>query len=298
MPAKIQTRERAAKRAKDSLEQRVLRWTSVAFNVAYLIQEVRSWIQTELPVLARETLAKLGLSYGADDPLTIAGLTAVVSRDSGVPLRDLSDATKTLEDVEMFALATFREATGVDLTSLKPDEIREQIQALAVASAQQNAPPSLVLTAKFLRQMRNAARDAYRHGNTLSLGAPFSECLYRWHHREAQRTYGRAHIQRWEPDDVVSKRKVFGRYRTVSEEKVQKAWRRNCRIWRKVLKGVPLAPWEIINWIVPDGTRVGSRFWTLTEFQRYRKKIGKRPLDRKRGKRRNWWSAGRDLRGD
>lgn len=292
----IQTRERVAKTAKQSLQDKLLRWSNVAFSVAYLVQQVREWIEQDIPTIIRFTLRKIGLSYAADDPLTMAGFTAVVSRDSGVPFRDLSDKAITIEDIEAFSLTAVREATGLEITTLEYAQLRTQLQQMVIDTAQENAPPNRVVTAKLVGQMRNAARDAYRDGLTLSLGAPFSQRLYRWSHREAVRTYGRAHIQVWEWDDLLRKKKTFGRYRTVPIKRIKQAWRHNNRVWRKMLKGEPLVYGDWIDWINQDGPASPYSLWTLTEFERYRKRNKIRPLNRKGGRRRNWWGPIKPIR--
>ena len=232
----------------------------------------------------RYTLRRLGLSYTPQDELTIAGFTGVVARDTGVPFRDLSDVDKTKEDVYAFAATRINEATGLVIERLDdPQYLRDFVANIALSAARTQAPNAM-LGAAFIRQMQHAARDAYRDGFVTSLGLPWSQRLYRWSHREAVRRYGQSHIQVWEFEDIVTKRKVFGRHRTTwTAKECKKFWRYNCKQWKLMILGDPdKRPRPILS--VVDGIITHKNApdrLTITELQRLRKRLGLKPLVRR-----------------
>lgn len=288
IPKKVATRRRVADASKRITVTRLAGWVGTAFSVISFIEQVRDLLTNDVPTLARHALRQLGLSYSPTDELTIQGFTQVVARDTGIPFRDFSDIEKTKQDIFGFALAEINEATGLNITRLDdPDYVRGAIFERVIDAAR-GAAPNAMMSLRFAGLMRKAARDAFRDGYTNQLGAPFTERVYRWNHREAVRTYGQSHIQEWSFDDLCRKRKVYGRYKVQWREKqVRKEWRRNNFVWRKIIKGLALGQGEFINYLNSPGEpgitpHHAPEFVGFTELQRLRKRNNLKPLHRRK----------------
>lgn len=282
VPKTVMTKRRIADLAKKITASRFAVWANNIFTVVYLINQVTELFERDLPTMVRFTLRRLGLSYTPNDELTIAGFTAVVARDTGVPFRDLSDAGKTKEDVYQFAAAQINEATGLSIERIDDPAYLKNYFATRTLEAARTGLPNTMMTVSFIRRMQHAARDALRDGLTENLGMPWSQRLYRFNHREAVRSYGHSHRQVWAFEDVVRKRKVFGRFRTVYTDRAMKQfWRLNNVQWRRQIRGLPF---DQIIWPITETITYKSApdLLTFTELQRLRKRIGLKPLHRRK----------------
>ena len=282
VPKAVMTKRRIADLAKKITASRFAIWANNIFTVVYLVQQVTELFERDLPTMVRFTLRRLGLSYTPTDELTIAGFTAVVARDTGVPFRDLSDVGKTKEDVYQFAAAQINDATGLSIERIDDPAYLKNYFATRTLEAARTGIPNAMMSVSFIKRMQHAARDALRDGLTENLGLPWSQRLYRFNHREAVRSYGQSHKQVWTFEDVVRKRKVFGRFRTVYTAKVMKQfWRLNNVQWKRQIRGVPFDPivWPIREVITHKSA---PDLLTFTELQRLRKRIGLKPLHRRK----------------
>jgi len=231
-------------------------------TVALIGAAVYDFVHNDLPIVARETLRAMGLDYRDDDELSIAGFTAVMARQTGIPFRDLSDATKTKEDLAAFAFDGIYQATGFRPTSLEPEQFKADLVnfLLNEIANPSNAAPGI----DFVNQVKKVARDAKRENANSFLPLGWSEHLSRWTHREAQRDFAATHNQVWSFDNLVYRDHWTPHVRPVAgAETVKAAHDHNKRhVWMREARGLP-ATAELISF--SDGSHY---FMTWPEAMR------------------------------
>lgn len=232
----VQTKSKIVKRSTRKLVSRLLLIGNV-ITVVEIIQTLRQWFSEDIPVVARETLRAMGLDYGDDDELSVAGFTGVVSRQSGVPFRDLSDAEATKEDLGNFAFEGIYQATGFRPTSLEPEEFKAELVDFLLQEIE--SPTNAVPGVQFVEQIKKVAKDAKRNEATTIAPLGWQTHLRMWNQREAQRAYGNTHKQVWSFSDLVY-RVGWSKYpRLVAREAtIRKAYSHNKRhVWMPKGKG-------------------------------------------------------------
>jgi hypothetical protein len=229
---------RLVRKGAELLNARLAVLLSATVTARAITDIVDQFLERDLPVLVYWILRRAGLQIAPGDPLTPEGITAVVSRQTGVEFRDLTDIQKTREDIERAAAKRLEEASGLIVERFTRENLIKSAKQLAVQIVKNEAPGALGILG-FGSQAQKVAKDAYREGGTDSLRRPWSEHLRRWNHREAQRRYDANHSQVWEWGHLgrTTNRGRFRRY--VYEKELKKWWRKNKRQWRRMKKGLP-----------------------------------------------------------
>ena len=232
----IQTKAKIAKRGTRKIISRFLLVGNV-LTVVGIIQTLRDWFNEDIPTVARETLRAMGLDYGDDDELSVAGFTSVVARQTGVPFTDLSDAEATKRDLASFAFEGMYQATGFRPTSLDPNQFKQQLTDFVLAQIE--SPTNAIPGVDFVNQIKKVAKDAKRMESTTIAPLGWQTHLRLWNQREAQRSYGNTHKQVWSFANLVYRDHWTPHVRVVAkEETIKKAYSHNKRhVWMPMAKG-------------------------------------------------------------
>jgi hypothetical protein len=268
----IVTAAALARVARESIAAKIAIWAVVVNEVADLAQRLEDWMREDFQLLVAWVLRRIGLPWLPGDELTKENLSRAISEVTGVTFRDITDGDTVKEDVELYARQRFEEATGVAVEKITQTYIQKAIKEAVLRELSQRSGNGL-MAVYFLFRCQKAARESAREQSFDRLAHPFSECLRRWNKREAQRMYGTRHIQVWDEWANLCVRNAAGRvFVRVKAERVRRAWRRNNKTWRALIKGKP-PPYQIASWVNPSEARDNDAlrpfvFMTKLEWER------------------------------
>lgn len=232
------TARRLVKRGAAMLYGRFAVLIGAAVSAAAFMEQLEEFIQRDVNTLAYYVLRRAGLQIIPGDPLTKEGITEVIARQTGIEFTDIFSAEAVKRDLEKEGARRLEEATGLMVESLDRENLISAAQQIGLQIVANQAPSALAI-AGFGQTARNVARDAYRENGIEKLTRTWSEHAKRWTHREAQRRWGAQNPTVWEWGDLGFE--VRGRFRRrIKEKYVIRAWKRNNKQWRRIIKGKPI----------------------------------------------------------
>lgn len=213
---------------------------NTAFTVIAFMESIYEFLTQDVDAVVRDTLRAIGLDWRDDDQLSVDGLSAVISRMTGIHFSNVLDPAAIKADILAEAASRVEDATGFRPTTFEPVALKAEFVTFVTESIKEN---SLVGSgARIATMAKHVAWDAKRRGYTDFAQDGWAVHLRRWNNRAAQKTYSENFKQAWKLRAMWVRQwnpgqENFGPWsHVVSKKRIWKTWKKNQRIYRVAME--------------------------------------------------------------